>query len=440
MIGRGAIAVAALAAALGAGGCRDHDAGTTIVMWAMGREGELVTALTRDFEGEHPGVRVVVQQVPWQAAHEKLLTAFVGDATPDVAQLGNTWVPELAALGALAPLDAAVAGSSTVAPADHFAGIWQTNQVDGVLFGVPWYVDTRLVFYRRDLLARAGFAAPPTTWPAWLDALRAIKANGAGAYAILLPLDEHDQLLAFAQSQPDDLLRDGGRFGNFRSPGFRRALGFYLQLFAEELAPRVTQTQASNAWNELGRGYVAMMIQGPWSVGEMRRRLPADLQPTWTTAALPGPDGPGTSTAGGASLVVFERSQHRAAAWALIEYLSRPAVQRRFQELTGNLPPRRASWADAAFLADPEILPFRDQLERIRPVPRVPEWERIATAMRFASEAAARRVGPRTTPAELERVVDQTVTALDGEVDAILAKRRWILARQVAATGPEGAP
>jgi multiple sugar transport system substrate-binding protein len=439
VIGRAAIAVAALAG-LGTGGCRDDDTRTTLVMWAMGREGELVTALTRDFEREHPGVRVVVQQVPWAAAHEKLLTAFVGDATPDIAQLGNSWVPELAALGALAPLDARVAASSTVTPADYFDGIWQTNVVDGALHGVPWYVDTRLVFYRRDLLASAGVAAPPTTWPAWLDAMRAIKARaGAGGFSILLPLDEHEQLLALALSQPDELLRDGGRHGNFRSPGFRRALGFYLQLFAEELAPRVTQTQASNAWNELDRGYVAMMIHGPWSVGEMRRRLPAERQSTWTTAALPGPDGPGTSTAGGASLVVFERSQHKGAAWALIEYLSRPAVQRRFQELTGNLPPRRASWAGAAFVADPEIQPFRDQLERIRPAPRVPEWERIATAMRFASEAAARRVGPRTTAAELDHIVDQAVTGLDAEVDAILAKRRWILARQGAA-GHRGSP
>ena len=69
--------------------------------WAMGREGEVVQELVRDFERENPGIRVEVQQIPWSAAHEKLLTAFVGRSTPDVAQLGNTWIAEFAALRAL---------------------------------------------------------------------------------------------------------------------------------------------------------------------------------------------------------------------------------------------------------------------------------------------------------------------------------------------------
>src|SRR5262245_39027315 len=72
--------------------------------WAMGREGEVVGELLTDFAREHPGLTVRVEQLPWTAAHEKLLTAFAGDATPDVAQLGNTWIAELAALGALEPL------------------------------------------------------------------------------------------------------------------------------------------------------------------------------------------------------------------------------------------------------------------------------------------------------------------------------------------------
>ncbi|HEX2687803.1 MAG TPA: extracellular solute-binding protein, partial [Kofleriaceae bacterium] len=221
------LAASAIFAALG--GCGDPTAATTLRFWAMGHEGEVVATLLADFERDHPGIRVDLQQLPWTSAHEKLLTAFVGDATPDLAQLGNTWLPELATLGALAPLDPAVATSSGVQPADYFPGIWETNQMDGVLFGVPWYVDTRLVFYRRDLLAAAGFAAPPASWPAWLAAMRAIKAQvGPERYAILLPVDEFEQLLAFALQGGDPLLRGGGRWGNFRSAGFRRALSFYL--------------------------------------------------------------------------------------------------------------------------------------------------------------------------------------------------------------------
>jgi multiple sugar transport system substrate-binding protein len=63
---------------------------TVLRFWAMGREGEVVLELLSDFERTHPGIRVDVQQVPWIAAHEKLLTAFAGGVTPDICQLGNT--------------------------------------------------------------------------------------------------------------------------------------------------------------------------------------------------------------------------------------------------------------------------------------------------------------------------------------------------------------
>ncbi len=425
--------VTALALALALAACRDRG-GTTVRFWARGREGEVVAELLAGFEREHPGVRVDVQQLPWLSAHEKLLTAYVGEALPDLAQLGNTWVPELAMLGALAPLDAEVAASPVVRQADYFEGIWETNQLDGALLGVPWYVDTRLVFYRRDLLAAAtGSPEVPETWAGWLAALRVIKARGGpDRYAILLPLDEYEQLLALALSQGEPLLRDHGRWGNFRSAGFRRALAFYLQLFAEQLAPAVNQAQVANPWHELGRGYVAFMLSGPWSIGELERRLAPAQQATWATAPLPGPSGPGTSMAGGSSLVVFRGAAHPREAWQLIEYLARPEVQLRFYELTGNLPPRRSAWDDPRLGAGEHVRAFRRQLERVRRAPPVPEWERIATEVRVVSERAARRVGPATTAAELAAIADAAAAELDARVDAILEKRRWILARRGA--------
>lgn len=424
---------AALALATALAGCSAASEPTTVRLWALGREGELVAQLIAGFEREHPEIRVSVQQVPFTVAHEKLLTAYVGDATPDLAQLGNSWLPELAALGALAPLDDDIARSSIVRPPDFFPGIWETNVVDGAAYGVPWYVDTRLLFYRRDLLAAAGFAAPPVSWPAWLDAMRAIKRRaGPGQFAVLLPVDEFEQLVSFALQQDEPLLRDHGRFGNFRGAGFRRALTFYLQIFVEQLAPVTTQIQVPNPWNELARGYFSFFLHGPWSIGEFKRRLPASQQASWATAILPGPHGPGAGLAGGSSLVIFRRSAHPREAWQLIEYLSRTDVQRAFYELSGNLPPRRVSWDDPKLAGDPYIQPFRDQLERVRPTPPVPEWERIATEVRFVSERAVRRVTPATTPAELAAIVDDAARELDARVDQMLDKRRWLLDRRAA--------
>lgn len=388
--------------------------------WAMGREGEVATRLLGAFERENPGLRVRVEQLPWSAAHEKLLTAFAGDATPDVAQMGNTWLPELVALDALEPLDPRVRASPEVDLADYDTGILDTNVVDGRQYGVPWYVDTRLLFYRRDLLSQAGYDAPPRDWDEWVRMLAAVERRvGPDRYALVLPLNEYEPMVALWLQQGEPLLRDGGRFGNFRSPGFARTLRFYLSMYERHLAPPIAHNEIANLWNEFARGTFTFYVSGPWQIGELERRLPAELQPAWMTAPLPGPTGPGASIAGGSSLAIFRRSPRKAEAWKLVEFLSRPEVQQRFYRLTGDLPARRSAWADPGLSQDPHARAFRDQLERVRAVPKVPEWERIATELRLVMEKAVRGEIPAAGVAE----------ELDARADRILEKRRWMLDR-----------
>jgi multiple sugar transport system substrate-binding protein len=250
--------------------------------------------------------------------------------------------------------------------------------------------------------------------------LAAIQARARpGASAILLPLSEFEPLVALALQQDEPLLREDGRWGNFRSAAFRRTLDFYLQMFRRGWAPAVTGAQLSNVWTEFGRGAFAFYVSGPWNIGELKRRLPPPQQDTWMTAPLPGPHGPGASIAGGSSLVVFRASSRKPEAWRLVEYLSQPSVQSRFHARTGDLPPRRTTWRDPALAEDRYARAFREQLERAKPTPKVPEWERIATEMRLVAERAAHG----------ELTVDEAARELDARADRILEKRRWLLAR-----------
>ena len=227
-------------------------------------------------------------------------------------------------------------------------------------------------------------------------------------------------MVALALQQGEPLLRDDGRFGNFRSAAFRRTWKFYLSMFERQLAPAANANEIANVWNEFARGYFSFYISGPWQIGEFKRRLPSELQTAWSTAPLPGPQGPGVSIAGGSSLAIFRHSRHKDAAWKLVQFLSRPVVQQRFYAITGNLPPRRSAWNDAALAQDPPTLAFREQLERVRPVPKVPEWERIATELRVITESVVR--GDLSAEKGLEE--------LDRRVDRILEKRRWMMERK----------
>ena len=403
--------------------CGREGEGVRVVrFWALGAEGDNVRALIPEFERRNPGIRVIVQAIPWTAAHEKLLTSYAGNSMPDVFQLGNTWVPEFHILGAIEDLRPFLRTSATVREASYFPGIWSTNVMDSAVLGIPWYVDTRVLFYRTDLFAAAGYMRPPASWDEWLELSKRLRAmadaQGREAYAILMPTNEWAPPVILGMQTGSEFLKDQNTRGDFSNPAFRRAFEFYSGFFRQKLAP-VGITQVTNVFQGLSEGFFAMYITGPWNVGEFRRRLPPSMQDRWMTATLPSPDGltPGTSLAGGSSLAMSRSAVHKEAVWKLIEYLSDPPQQLAFYRLTGDLPAHRAAWEDSSLARDPTMQAFSRQLNYVSPVPKIPEWEQIAMKLQQYAEVAS--VGHTPLP--------EVLSELDREVDIILDKRRWLV-------------
>ena len=405
--------MAGLAAMPLAGGCARRSGGA-IEMWAMGAEAENLPALLASIPD---APKVAIQPLPWSAAHEKLLTSYAGDSLPDLGQVGNSWIAELSAIDAIEPVPAEyrhlVVG--------QFPAVVETNWIEGRLMALPWYVDTRLQFYRTDLFERAGHAAPPEQWGAWKQALHRVKrVAGPGNYAVLLPINEYEHLTQMALSAGASLLNADGTRGAFSAPEFREALAFYKSIYDEGLAPVASASQISNVWNEFARGYFSIYPSGPWTIGDMKSRLPAELQDKWATAPFPGPRGPGSSTPGGSSLVVYTGASDPAAAWSLAARLTAPQAQAELQRLTGDLPPTRSVWGATGLSDDPITRAFGTQLDRSRPLPKVPEWERIVTEMQSVADLTVR--GRYT--------IDDAVREIDRRADRLLEKRRWMLERR----------
>lgn len=407
----GALAALPLAPLLGGCGAREDDA---LTIWAMGNEAASLPALLRGIDWPAGAPPIAVQPLPWTAAHEKLLTGFAGGSLPSVGQVGNSWIAELAAIGAIAPVPA----HARHLLGDQFGAVVDTNRIAGKTWGIPWYVDTRLQYYRKDLFARAGYAAPPSDWTGWKAALHKVKRQaGDGNYALLYPLNEYEQLTTLALSAGARMLRDEGGRGAFSDPEFKAALAFYKSLFDEGLAPRVSMAQISNVWTEFGRGYFSLFLSGPWTIGDMRSRLAPDMQKDWGTAANPGPDGVGSAAPGGSSLVVFAGCAHGDAAWDLVARLMAPGAQLALHDATGDLPSRRSVWTAAGLIRDPAVAPFRTQLENATALPKVPEWERVVTEMQIVAERMVRG----------QYSVDEAAREIDARADRLLEKRRWML-------------
>ncbi len=282
---------------------------------------------------------------------------------------------------------------------------------------VPWTADSWVQFYRRDLVAEAGYAAPPTDWPEWARMAQAIVRRHPDRFATLHLLDWPEPLFAYAAATGAPLLRDRDARGNFRSDAFRTALAFYKQGFDAGWTPKVTGAEAGDAYIGLRRAWFAILPADAVFLGDVRRPEHGIAPGSWGAAATPGPRGPGPQWARGTCLAVSRRARDPVAAWSLVAYLTGARLQQRLYGITGDLPTRAAAWAGLP--ADPATQLFARAIAGAVPVPAVPEWERIVTEVQTVAEAMVRgRFG-----------VDAAAAEMDARVDRILAKRRWLLDR-----------
>ncbi|MEG8054913.1 extracellular solute-binding protein [Sphingomonas aerolata] len=179
------------------------------------------------------GIPVDVQSLPATAAHEKLLTAQAGGAMPDVLMLYTGWVQEFATIAAIAPVP------SPAMVADLFPEVLDATRVGGRDFAVPWSVAPQVQFYRRDILARAGYSEPAGDWDGWLRMGHAIKRQRPDDFVFMLLLNWPDMLITMLGQTGATMLRDHDSARQFPDAGGRcRVRLLRACIFAEGLAPK----------------------------------------------------------------------------------------------------------------------------------------------------------------------------------------------------------
>ena len=274
----------------------------SISVWAMGTEGENLDVLAQDFMAEFPDVSVEVTAVPWDAAHDKIVNSIAGGQVPDVSLIGSTWMGEFATLGGLEPTP------SSIDPSQFFEGSWDTTVVDGVSYGVPWYVETRLIYYRTDLAEEGGFNQAPADWDEFTQLVQAQADAGAEFGISLQPggIGSWQTYMPFFWQAGGDMLDESGSF-TLGSEACVEALTFYDSFFEEGLTPPAVSDVPVEA--SFANGDVGSFISGPWMIGVV---TDAGADPaTWTVAHQPTEDA-GTSFVGGGNLAVFEQSDNKA--------------------------------------------------------------------------------------------------------------------------------
>jgi multiple sugar transport system substrate-binding protein len=340
-----------------------------ISVWAMGAEGENLGVLADAFMEEYPDITVDVTAVPWDAAHDRIVNAIAGGEGPDVTMIGTTWMGEFATLEGIDPTP------TNIDPSQFFEGAWDTTVVDGTSYGVPWYVETRLVYYRTDLAEEGGVTAPPADWDELKAMAEAIQGTGAEYGINLQPggTGSWQTFMPFFWQAGGEIMDDTGNFTLDGEPCVA-ALTYYDSYFEEGLtAPAAGDVPVEG---QFANGDVGSFISGPWMIAVV---TDAGTDPATFTVAHQPTEEAGTSFVGGSNLGVLSDSDNKDAAWAFIEYLSEPETQITWYETVKDLPSVQSAWDDPALADDPLLSAFGDQLSDAKAPPAIATWEQVAS-------------------------------------------------------------
>jgi multiple sugar transport system substrate-binding protein len=337
----------------------------------MGNEGEVLDQLAADFEDENPEVTINVEAVPWESAHDRIATSIAGGETPDISMLGTTWVGEFAATGAFEPTPEGVIDESS-----FFEGSLETAVVDGVTYGVPWYVDTRVLYYRTDLAEAAGVEAPET-WDDFKEFAEALKGQGLESGIALPPggLDAWVNVTPLVWQQGGDILDENGEF-QFETEEWVNAVEYYKSFFDEGISAP-TRIETGEIEQKFIDGQIGAFFSGPFHVSLLRDQGGEGFEDKFAIAMMPG-DESRTSFTGGGNLAVFNDAENRDAAWKFVRWLSQPETQVKWFDISTDLPSTKEAFDDPTFSENPYLSVFADQLEDSKAPPAIPTWAQIS--------------------------------------------------------------
>ena len=235
-----------------------------LTIWAMGNEGDLLGDFVKGFEKENPDVKVKVTAIPWSSAHDKLQTAIAAGNGPDLAQMGTTWMADFSNSFSTVP--------DNLDMSDFSDGSRATGQVDGKQLGVPWYIDTRVLYYRTDIAEMAGWNKAPKTWNELKQMAKDMQKVDGVKYGMNLNPSGTDAFLGtlpFSYSAGASLTNKEQTKWTFEDTGIKKGLNFTTSLYKDGVANVNADVSSGADIANFVSGDTPMMLQGPTAVSQI---------------------------------------------------------------------------------------------------------------------------------------------------------------------------
>lgn len=376
--------------------------------------------LLRQFEAQHPGIRVRSESIPWNSdeQHQFYVVNLEGGKPGfDVLMLDVIWTPEFARAGWLLDL------TSLVPPAEqspHFPVALESATVNGRLWAIPWLMNVGLLYYRKDLLDKYGLE-PPVTYEELVAQVGRI-ASGERDPRLNGFLWQGKQYEGMVVNVLEGFWANGttvlGPSGAvFPEPDrAEEVLRFLRSLMESGVSPAWTTAAEEELTRRAFEERRAIFLRSwPYAM-DLFEQPDSPVRGMVGIAPLPrharGVAGVGSS--GGANLGVYRGTPHPEAAVALARFLASEAAERAMVEGAALSPSRMALYHDPDVVRDHPHFPAIHALAmRARPRPVTPIYLMLSTMLQ--PEFSAALVGlktPREALASARHQVEHLVNTL----------------------------
>ncbi len=374
LLKKAVIPVAVAALVVGLAGCSGSSSTTSkkdakgpLTVWIMGDAGKNFQTLVAPFE-KSTGEKVNVVEIPWDSVSAKLTTAVASGNGPDVTEVGLSSLRSFSDAGALMDLDGKLSAYPNLASSNFAPGVaGQATAIQGKIVSVPWISDTRVLFYRSDILTAAGITAPPTTWDAVRADAKILAARGKGDYGYYIPQWDDALPVELTWGQGGDIINKSGNV-DLNTPAFAKMVDFYTGLYADKSVPTNSDFDQTQGFIT---GAAPMLVSGPYLAQAIKTAAP-DLAGKWSIETLPSNN---TSLFAGSNMSVWKNTTRPNGSLKLLNYLSEPSVQLKWYKLDGDLPTVNKALTDPSFTSDPLVKVYSAQLKNAKLLPLISNYD-----------------------------------------------------------------
>jgi len=345
-----------------------------------------VRAMSEAFTKANPDVTVNLEFVPYEGLHDKSVLAQGSGGGYDVVLFDVIWPAEYATNKVLLDVSDKITGDMKTGV---LPGAWTTVEYQGKRYGMPWILDTKYLFYNKEILEKAGIKNPPKTWAELTEQAKTIKDKGLLATPIAWSWSQAEAAICdyatLVSAYGGSFIKDGKPV--FQSGGGLDALNYMVDSYKSGLTnPNSKEFLEEDVRRIFQNGEAAFALN--WTYMYNMANDPKDSKVAGKVGVVPAPgiDGKSAVSAvnGSMGLGITSTSKHADEAWKYIAFMTSQQTQNQYAKL--SLPIWTSSYADPAVSKGQEelIAAAKQSLAVMYPRPTTPKYQELSTALQQA--------------------------------------------------------